>query len=217
MPTGVKPPPLNGWLRAQLSGHTGQTEWTNVFWLRYDATEAEAADVGDLNTIAAGLDNAWLATFSHDFTTSTVLESIRLLLKRASGEFAENYTFASSGARATDPAPGDMCVVVNWQTHAYFKGGHPKSFLSSLAYDDLLSTTHWKPAALATLVGHAGTWITDLEALHTAHLTTNPGFISPSFVHAGAYRVAPIERHISGAAVQGRVGAQRRRLGPTDH
>lgn len=209
----VKPPPLNGWMRFTYGYEYGPSTGLNVYWLAWDETEAESVDISDLDTLGAALDDIWLTRFSPILSEQLEMTEVRIVLYRASGEIAASYVFASGGAESGGAASAQVSIVANWIVNAYYRGGHPKSFLFGIPTAWLADERTVAGADAVSIATHLNNFRTDLEALTTTHLTTSPSMIVPSFRSGKTWRDTALQRHVVGVNVQERICTQRRRLG----
>lgn len=214
VPTGTKPPPLPGWLKiVQRHVFADVYNLVNIHWMAFDATEAESADITDLNDLDMQIADAWLATISHFIDASAVLTEQQLVLFRASGELAGSYNWDYSGTLTGTSLTPTECVQANWTIDAYYRGGHPKTFFPPATESHLLQAAQWAPALLVSAAGYLATWISTLNAVTTTHLTIPGTYIAPSWATHNAYRTTAVQHNIRGVVMQQRIGAQRRRRG----
>lgn len=188
-------------------------EALNTHWFAYNETEAEAADDTDLATIEAKVRNDWLTYFSPHISDAVVLTQLRLVLFRASGELAVPFTTSASGALAGTQFGGQTSVVVNWDVHAFYRGGKPKTFLPPPTADKANTMTQWLTTYSSSLEADMNTWITKVPLYTSTNLTSAPVLITPSWSTGGAYRPTALQRQVFRAWVQLRICTQRRRLG----
>lgn len=213
-PTGTKPDPLPGWMRCDYRYLFGTEPCgQNTLWLSYDPTEAEAAEDTDLDAVEAHARNDWLTYVAPHVSNDLVLREIRLVLFRASGELAVPYTTSASGSQAGGNFTNQVAACVNWDVHAFYRGGKPKIFLPGACADwqgdeRLLDATYSSSleTSMNALILHVPTWT-------TTHLTSAPVLIAPSWSSHGAYRGTAVQRQVHRAWVQPRFSSQRRRLG----
>jgi hypothetical protein len=214
MTTGIKPAPLPGWLRVDYHYKVGADgEALNTLWLSYNATEAEAADDTDLSTIEAKIRNDWLTYHSPHISVSVVLQQLRLILFRASGEIALPFTTSAAGALTGVDITAQASVVVNWDVHAFYRGGKPKFFMPPPTESKINTMTTWQAAYASSLENDMNTWLSVMHLYTSTNLTSSPVPIAPSWATGGAYRTTAVQRQIYRAWVQPRVCTQRRRLG----
>lgn len=213
-PTGTKPPPLPGWMSVGYNYVVGDSKGTNIEWFAYDETEAEAATSADLNQISVLQANSWLVRFSPHLANVTVLETMRIVLFRSSGEIAATFAPAYNGAGGDGSNPGNIAAVVNWVIDAYYRGGKPKMFLPGIPPSAIATETQLEPDYVSALTLAMGLWnAEDVPTFVSDHLTSAPSHIAPSWATGGAYRLTAVQRAVSEAWVQPRVCTQRRRLG----
>jgi hypothetical protein len=212
-PSGTKPPPLPGWLKIDAHYTYEDTVAVNTFWLAYDATQAEAATEADLDTIEATFRNDWLTYVSPSLVQQLVMTEIRMVLFRASGELAVSYTTAAAGAATNAALPANVSAVVNWTTHAFYRGGKPKTFLPGLHTGAVSSSRLLYATWASTLESHMNSWLGNASAYTSTHLSSAPVWIRPSWAIGKAYRTTAVQRQVYRAWVQPRMCTQRRRFG----
>lgn len=212
MPTGPKPPPLNGWIRTSFEMVIdGTNEATSIFWLQIDETEAEAFDASDSSAFLTALIDAWGTNIAPHLSNSANLSLIKYSLKRASGAYEDLASPNVPGSIGSDTEPGQVCFDLNWTIGAFYRGGHPRTQLGGIPLGKRTNSRLWDPTYLSSVVAGAAAFHEALNSITTPDVTSYQHFI-PSFQTGGAWRGTPIVRNIVSVVGRRTIGTQRRRL-----
>jgi hypothetical protein len=212
MPVGPKPQPLDGWLRLALEHILdGTNESTNIYWLQLDAGEAEAFDETDSASLFTQLGIAWSTNLAPLLSTSCRLSLTKLVLKRASGEFADQFSSSAAGSVDRDVEAANVCVDVNWNVNAFYRGGHPRTQYGGVPIGERTNSRLFDETYIANWVSGAHDFHVALNGITTPNVTSYEHFI-PSFQTGGAWRTPPIHRGILSVSGRRTIGTMRKRL-----
>lgn len=170
----------------------------------------------ELNALAAACRAKYATRFLPLLRTEVELQNTQVVLYSA-GDALEGHdgTIVTGGHSTGARLPANVACCVSWPIAPVYRGGHARSYLTGLTSDQVAAVNTFDATFLTTLRAAANSFHTDLEAItgiSSSITTIEHGVVS--FVRAGAWRTPPVFYRITGAAVDGRVDTQRRRLGP---
>jgi hypothetical protein len=210
MPSGHRPPIPPGFARVALLGTYQTHHWTQIFYLQLTGTGITAAD---LTTLAGDIATDYTSNVKPMVPASVVLTGIDITFVPSVGnEVVANTSQSITGTLAgTDVSNAATCFVVNWTISAYYRGGHPRTYMPGVITADL---TNGSVVSSARQSSVANNWNNFRIALN-AYTTTNISGVvmgTLSFASGNAWRATPLFRTFTGASTRSTVGIQKRRL-----
>lgn len=211
MPPGSRPQPPVDTIRVALGGTAFTLPFTLVLWLRVTTDGTRTA--ADLKTVVDAFVAAWFLRFKGTQTASVIYTNVDAVWLTGVGTeltYVNSFNDVCTGAAGVGNVAS--CIVVDWAINAYYRGGHPRTYLPGPILGSITNAQSLT-SAYAALVAAAGvSVIADVAALTATHiLTTALGTVS--FASGNAWRVPPIFRPYTSAACRPIMGTQRRRLG----
>lgn len=182
-----------------------------IMWLQLTAS---APAVADLQSIVDGVSTQWNTQFVPNVTSSTVLTEVLAVWKTAGGveTIAQNSTVRTGTLSATAVQDSSSCFVLNWHLSAYYRGGHPHSFLPGVYTAAVTNGSDLVSGYQAAIQTAALGFLNGVNALtHGAITATLLGTVS--FASGNNWRPTPIFRPYTGVSVGSKIGTQRRRIG----
>jgi len=212
MPTGPRPAPPAGTARVAISGTTLGHSWVNVFYLQL--THTSAVTVNDLQTIADGISTAW-AAHSGSFDTECVLTGVDVTFIPTSGTELRYVGSYSHAGTSTVTALKDVSAnfVVDYVISDYYRGGHPRSYLSGVPVDATTDGANLTSAYQSGIVTNWNAIRNAINALTSTNITgTQMGTVRFSSGHSWLTppRFVPFTSVKIGK--RGKIGSQRRRI-----
>lgn len=123
-----RPAPPVGSCRTTVGGTYQGHKWACVFWLNLTAvTPAQA----DLQTLAGKISASWNTNLITQLTAATIMNNVLLVWTPVAGQeiIALDTTVRTGTSGGADPSNASTCFVVNHRTGAYYRGGHPRSYV----------------------------------------------------------------------------------------
>jgi hypothetical protein len=169
--------------------------------------------VGDLQSIADEIDTLWNADIKTVSSADVTMTSVEIVFVTAVGaELTYVGTYSRTGTLAgTTINDASACAVINWKISAYYRGGHPRSYMPGLTTAAVASGSDVTSGTRTSL---ATAWNNFRNSLN-AFTTTNVSAIAMgtlSFASGNAWRVTPVFRPYTSVAVRAKLGSQRRRI-----
>jgi len=211
MPSGPRPRPPTNTIRLALTGNYSGSEFANIFWL--DATLTGTPTLGDLETLSAAVGGAYASNLLNHQSTAAELTGYRsVLLLAGPTELSAEGALSEFGTDATDGEPAQVSAAVSWGISAYYRGGHPKTYMPGMCTDMLANVTTLDPTYVSALQAGGADFITAVNAETTTTISAvTLGTVS--FASGNAWRATPVFRPFISAHVHPRIDTQRRRLG----
>ncbi len=211
MPAPPRPQPPVDTIRVALSGTVAAQPWTCVQYLAVTTDGTKTA--ADLKTVIDAYAAAFFARMKTSMSSSVTLTDVKAVwITSAGNEIAYENSLSdvmTGGALVQNVA---TCIVLNWAIGAYYRGGHPRTYLPGVIVANTTGNNALTSGYQASIAAAAVLWLSDANALAGVHiLTVKMGTIS--FQTAKAWRTPPIFRAYSSASVRAIMGTQRRRLG----
>lgn len=185
----------------------------NVFWIQ--ATTSGTPSQADLDAYATAFVTAYYTRFKNRISPNWLLSNVKATMFLPGGSVLESNLPASGAGTYTsgNDAPASASIIVSWLSNVYWRGGKPRTYLPGLRTTDVSTPTTLTSASTAAVDGNAGLFRTDANALTQGAITGSTlGFVS--FRSGNTDRPAPLFFSFTGHKVHGRIGTQRRRLGP---
>lgn len=210
VPTGTRPPIPPGVARVAISGTFFTHRFVHVFYLQLTHT---TVTVNDLQSLADEISTLWNTNIAPKSVSNVTLTSVAVTFIDAPGsEVVYQGTYSHAGTYAgTAVNDASLCYVVNWKISAYYRGGHPRTYMPGLTTADI---TNGSDINSTSASGVATAWNTFRNSLN-AYTTTNISAIvmgTLSFQTANAWRTTPVFRPYTSVSVNPKAGSQRRRI-----
>lgn len=185
--------------------------FTLVLWLKVTTDGTRTA--ADLKTIVDAFVAAWFLRFKPNQSSSVIYTNVDAVWLTGVGtELTYVNSFSDLCTGGTAVINVASCIVIDWAINAYYRGGHPRSYLPGPVSANITNGQSLTSAYASGLAANAVSVITDTNALTATHvLTTQLGTVS--FASGNAWRVPPIFRPYTSASTRAIMGTQRRRLG----
>lgn len=193
-------------LTGTLMGH----KWVAILWLQLTATSRTQAA---LQTIVSGVSSAWGANFITGFPNTYSLTSVEgIWITPGAGEIIATDNTVRTGTSTTAAVmDASATYVVSWRLNAYYRGGHPRTYLPGVRLDFVTNGSDITAGQLSTLQTSALAFLNAVNALTATGITaTLLGTVS--FQSGNAWRTPPIFRPYTGVGISSKLGTQRRRI-----
>lgn len=211
MPIGRRPAPPAGTARLILQGLSQTHPWAAIQWLNITAGSPAQAD---LQSIVGSISSSWNTNFGPQVTAQTSLSSVEAVWTPTAGTeiLATDSTVHTGTLSATVVADASACFVLNWRLNAYYRGGHPRTFLPGVYTAAVTNGSDVVSGYASSLQTSAAAFLTAVNALtHGSISAVQLGTVS--FQSGNAWRTPPIFRAFTGVGVGSKIGTQRRRIG----
>lgn len=211
MPTGPRPAPPVGTARVAISGNFDTAPWTNVFHLKLTSGWSPAA--ADLKNVIDAMITAWATRFASQLPNLTTQTDAKAVwIESLGGEIAYEGSYSHVGSGGTGLLNAASAPIINWSINAYYRGGHPRTYLGGLVAAFGANATTLQGSAITSIAAAANGWLADVNALTHGDITgVQLGCVS--FARNNAWRVPPVFIPYNNASVRPIFGTQRRRLG----
>lgn len=210
MPSGHRPPIPPPIARVALSGTYQGHHWTTVYYLNLTGSGITAAD---LNTLATDIATAWNTRFGANVTNTVILTEVAIVYvpsvgNEVNGVWTGSHTGTGGGVEIENAG---TCLVVNWKISAYYRGGHPRTYMPGLAQ---VQVTNGSAVAAGAITTYTTAW-SGFLADNNGFTTTNISGVQMgtlSYQTGNSWRTTPLFRPYTGVAIRSVVGSQRRRI-----
>lgn len=210
MPTGHRPPIPPGYARVAIKGTVQTKPWVMIFYLQLTGTGITSAD---LNTLAGTIGSSWNTNIATQVTNDVVQTEVDIVYVPSVGnEITGTNTTAHTGSAASTIIDNvASCFVINWHINAYYRGGHPRTYMPGPRIADVSAGSVVGATALTNL---ASAWNNVLTAINAATTTNITAVVmgTISFQTANAWRTTPLFRAYKSVSVRNLLGTQRRRI-----
>lgn len=184
--------------------------WTQVFYLQLTGS---TITVNDLQSIANEINSLWATNIAPRVTPDVINTHVSIVyIPSVGNEVTYEGTYTTVGTAAgTTVSDASAAYVINWAISAYYRGGHPRSYLPGVETSAVTNGSAISPTAAS---GLAGAWNTFRNGLN-AFTTTNVTAIvmgTLSFQTGNAWRTTPLFRPFTSVSVRSVLGSQRRRI-----
>jgi hypothetical protein len=183
----------------------------SVQWLSLTASSRAQADLNNvLSSMMAAWKTAvqpWMANVSGYTNTDGIW------ITPGGGEIVGSNTNTWVGS-ITSAAVQDRsaCWLINWHLNAYYRGGHPRTYLPGITAAEVTNGSAVNATDAASLAGNLLTYLNAVNALSHGGISA-VALGTVSFAHANAWRTPPIFRGYTGVSVSSLLATQRRRIG----
>jgi len=211
MPLPPRPQPPDDTVRLIITGTAQTHPWAAIQWLSVTASSRALAD---LQSIVDGVSGAWHTNFSPQYPAQVSLSEVQGVWKTPGGGelIAQNSTVHVGSLSATIIDDASAAFVLSWHLNAYYRGGHPRTYLPGPYTAAVSNGSDIVPAYASSLQASALAYLNAVNALtHGSISAVVLGTVS--FVHDKEWRVPPIFRPYTGVSVSNKLGTQRRRIG----
>lgn len=211
MPVGRRPAPPAGTARLILTGLTQTHPWAAIQWLQLTSA---APAVADLQSIVDSISAAWNTNIVPNVPAAVSLSEVEAVWTPTVGTeiIAQNSTVRTGSLSGTIIADAGCSYVLNWHLNAYYRGGHPRTFLPGVITAAVTNGSDLVSGYQSAIQAAALAYLNAVNALtHGAISATLLGTVS--FQVGNAWRTPPIFRPFTGVSVGGKIGTQRRRIG----
>jgi len=191
----------------------------NIFHLK--AAEGATLDQAKLQQAVDGVWDAYSQHFIPKLSTACILNSVEgVQFLDQSSVLEAAKTAPAGGGDSGYTLPASVALVISWKIAAYYRGGHPRTYLPGLVSDRTHNNTTWSPATLAEFSDVAQAFQDTMHNVAFQSWGSGSVFCSiQQFEKGGStqdpkvYLDPPRVHYISGHAVHSRIDSQRRRLG----
>jgi hypothetical protein len=211
MPIGKRPPPPDGTARLVLNGLSQTHPWASILWLQLTAS---APAVADLQSIVDSISGLWNTDIAPQVPSGVSLSEVQAVWKTTGGveTVAQNSTVRTGTLSATLVQDASACFVVNWHLSAFYRGGHPHTFMPGVYTAAVSNGSDLNSSYQAALQTAWLAFLNGVNALtHGAITQTLLGTVS--FASGKNWRTPPIFRPYTGVSIGNKIGTQRRRIG----
>lgn len=193
-----------------MHGTVSTHAFANVFWLRL--THANPVTVNDLETILNGIIDSFATQFMAQTTSNVIYNELKATFIKAAGESLEyTHTETKTGTDANVLNDSSACVVINWATGEYYRGGHPRTYLPGPQANHITNASNLDAAQQANRAAAAQAWLNAVNALTSTNVTqVEMGTVR--FESALAWLSPPRFVAYQSASCRAVLGSQRRRL-----
>jgi hypothetical protein len=167
----------------------------------------------DLKTVIDAYVAAFFLRMKASMSASVTLNDVKAVwITSVGNEIAYENSVNDVMTGGTMVGNVSTCIVLNWAIGAYYRGGHPRTYLPGVVLASTTNNNALTSAYQASIAAAAALWLSDTNALTATHiLTVKLGTVS--FQTLKAWRTPPIFRAYTSASVRAIMGTQRRRLG----
>lgn len=186
--------------------------WTNVVYLNLTTDGTYAA--ADLANIISSVASSYNTNVVPQLVGSVTVEDFHAVWITGPGtaleyDLSTSYVGSKSG---TDVADNSSCAVVNWAINQYYRGGHPRTYHTSLTTTSVVNGSQLTAAFQSALATAYDNWMTAVNALTHGDITScTLGTVS--YARGNVWRVPPVFYAYKSASVRTFMGTQRRRIG----
>lgn len=210
MPSGTRPQPPVGTARVAIDSVLSGNTCANVVW--FDLTSAGSPNAGDLNFILGAFIDAWITRFKPYQAAQVTYLGANASWLHAAGQAIETAVTRSvvcTGGTTVHDAGAS--IVVDWGINAYYRGGHPRTYLPGVVDSNTVNSSSLDPTYRSAIATAAGGVLSDVAALSHGDITAvKLGTVT--FQTGKEWRPSPFFRQYVSAKVRSRMGTQRRRL-----
>lgn len=210
MPSGTRPPIPPGYARVAISGTVLTKPWVMVFYLQLTGSSIVAAD---LNSLASTIFAAWNTNCAGQVTSDVVCTAVKIVYvpsvgNELTGSTAGTHAGSGGGTTVNDVS---ACYVINWGINAYYRGGHPRSYIPGPVTADVANGSTVSGSRQGTLISAYTNFMTAINGATTTNISaTSMGTLS--FQTGNSWRSTPLFRKYQSVSVRTLLGSQRRRI-----
>lgn len=212
------PRPSPGITRVAFSGTFASAKWANVMHVNVPSSGSHTQAAAD--SLANSLHTFFGQAFAPVSNVNWVLEETNIVMFTGPTTVLEAVgTGAVTGQDSGSVLSAGTAIVISWKTSAYYRGGHPRTYLCGVTQDRLASATQWSAQTIQDYSGAAvgfrgainGTTLPGGSTVTLGYLQVYPPKGSTSVPKV--YLDPPIFHPFVSSSVHPRVDSQRRRLG----
>jgi len=211
IPAGTRPPPPPGTCRVSCSGTYLTHKWAIVFWLKI--TSAGSPNQANFDTLISGISSAWGTALITSLTNSTIMNLVQgVWIPTAGVELMSSNSTARTGSGGTsEMSDSAACYVISHHIGAYYRGGHPRTYLPGIPATSVTNGSTISGAGAAAIAGTWGSFATAIKALTAGDITAvDVGTVR--FSSHNAWLVPPVFYPWQSHTCRTTLGTQRRRL-----
>ena len=210
MPSGVRPPIPPGYARVAITGTLLTKPWVMIFYLQLTGSSITTAD---LNTLAGDIGTAWNTNCAGQVTSDVVSTGCTIVYVPSVGnELVGTSTFSHGGSGGgTTVADVSACYVVNWHINAYYRGGHPRSYVPGVITGNVTNGSGITGGAQSSVTSAYTNFLTAVNGYTTTNISA-ASMGTMSFQSGNAWRGTPLFRKYQSVSVRALLGSQRRRI-----
>lgn len=181
--------------------------WGVGYWLQTAGTPAS----GDLNDLAQGIHEAWVATLLGSMGTDFHVTETKVTYYRLSDELVGSYVHSDAGGQTGTTIPASAAMVLSWTIASHYRGGKPRTYLPGLKASAMTTDSLWDSAATSDVHDSAVDFLTAVNALDAGGITSVIMGVY-RFFSAGLALAPPTFNAYSGVVARQRIGSQRDRV-----
>jgi hypothetical protein len=210
MPSGARPPIPPGIARVAISGLYLGHKWASVYYLQLTGSAIVAAD---LNTLSGDIAAAWNTRYNANLSNNVSITQVAIVyIPSVGNEVNGSWTGSHAGtAGSSDVENAGTCAVINWKISAYYRGGHPRTYLPGLLNANITNGSQIGSGELTNLATASTGFLADNNGFTTTNIS-GVAMGTLSYAHANTWRNPPIFRPYTGCSIRGVIGSQRRRV-----
>jgi hypothetical protein len=212
MPTGPKPPIPAGIAKIVHEGTIFLKNWANIFYVLLGSSgPISAPDFLNLVTQMHGAYGTNLQNWKH--VGSNLNTTRGIYVPTPGSEIVEEYTNIVPGATTSSTAlPNNCAITGSWSIDAYYRGGHPRTYLDGGYDSQITNGADILPAEIAARETNFLAYASAVNGM-TAGTITSVQLGTLSYARHNAWRPTPLFFRYQVVTVHPRLDSQRRRLG----
>lgn len=211
MPSGTRPRPLTNSVRMALSGAYAGSRWAHIFWL--NTTVSATPTPTELADLMTAVEESYVTRILPLLSTAVeVQDGKAVFFESSSTEVAAEVGYTDTGGVSTAGLTAQAAVCLSWSISAYYRGGHPRTYLPGIPAAAMGTVTFLEATHQAAFQNAGAEFLSDVNALSPTPFT-NVTLGTESFQTGNAFRVTPVFRDYLTCTVHPRLDTQRRRLG----
>jgi hypothetical protein len=181
-----------------------------VFYLQLTGTGITSTD---LNTLAGNIGTAWATNCAGQVNGDVIATSCTVVYVPSVGNElvgSSSFSHAGSGGGTTIDSMA-ASYVVNWHINAYYRGGHPRSYIPGVLIGNCTNGALITGTAQSTVTSAYSNFLTAVNGLTTTNISAVV-MGTMSFQAAKLWRTTPLFRPYKSVSVRSLLGSQRRRI-----
>jgi len=201
-------PPVAQVIQSNVNGLINTVPWTNVFHLQYTGA---APTVAQLNSLSAGVLNAWGTNFAPMVNTGVTLASCVSTDLTNTAAAQGSATGSTAGSRAGTALSNAQAACLSWKVNQRWRGGHPRTYLPATVSSDIVAGRLFTDTYVTALTTAANTFLTTVNALTAGGATMRLVCVRRTIDRV--VLVTPVVLTIQSVLVDHRIDSQRDRMG----
>jgi hypothetical protein len=210
VPTGTRPQIPPTFAKCVVSGTTQGHRWAQVFYL---ALTGSGVTSTDLESLCDSIKAAWTTSIAPQLEQTCILTGVQITyIPSAGNEVIGVKAYSQAGGISTGPIQdAGASAVVSWKIGAYYRGGHPRSYVTGVPAAKVTTGSALTSAYVTSLTAAWEAFRVALNTMTATHVTSViMGTIS--FARDKAWRVTPLFFPYQSVLVSPTLGSQRRRI-----